>query len=139
MSSGCRVTNALDISIQLSKYAGIYVFWNAPPAVGSEHRLSQTVHCRSPGMTITGFFRFVLITEFTPFLQDLCFISYDGFSLGFSHVPEARPLPSFSLCDGATVKLPPPKTPSQSSQPSRIVARQVFNDSSERNLSAGVY
>ena len=46
-----------------------------------------------------------------------------------------------SFRDGATVKLPPPKTPSQ---PSRIVARQDFNDSSERNLFAvsaeiGVY
>ena len=50
----------------------------------------------------------------------------------------------FSLRDGATIKIPPQKTPSQSSQPSRIVARQDFNDSSERNLFAvsaeiGVY
>ena len=95
MSSGCRVTNALDISVQFSRYTGIFVFWNALPAADSEHRLSQTVHCRPPGMTIAGFFPFVLITEFTPFLQDLCFISYDGFSLDFSHVPEGRPLPSF--------------------------------------------
>ena len=141
MSSGCRVTNALDISIQISRYTGIFVFWNALPAADSEHRLSQTVHCRPPGMTIAGFFPFVLITELTPFLQDLCFISYDGFSLGFSHVPEGRPLPPFSLRDGATIKIPPQKTPSQ---PSRIVARQDFNDSSERNLFAvsaeiGVY
>ena len=47
----------------------------------------------------------------------------------------------FSLRDGATIKIPPQKTPSQ---PSRIVARQDFNDSSERNLFAvsaeiGVY
>ena len=109
MSSGCRVTNALDISVQFSRYTGIFVFWNALPDADSEHRLSQTVHCRSPGMTIAGFFRFVLITEFTPFLQDLCFISYDGFSLGFSLVPEGRPLPPFSLRDGATVKTRPQK------------------------------
>ena len=109
MSSGCRVTNALDISVQFSRYTGIFVFWNALPVASSEHRLSQTVHCRPPGMTIAGFFRFVLITEFTPFLQDLCFISYDGFSLGFSLVPEGRPLPPFSLRDGATVKTRPQK------------------------------
>ena len=119
MSNGCRVTNTLDISVHFSRCTGIYVFWNALPAAGYEHRLSQTVHCRSPDMTIAGFFRFVLITEFTPFLQDLCFISHDGFDLGFSLVPEGRPLPYFSLRDGATIKWPPPKTPSQSSQPSR--------------------
>ena len=95
MSSGCRVTNALDISVQFSRYTGIFVFWNALPAASSEHRLSQTVHCRPPGMTIAGFFGFVFITVFTSFLQDLCFISYDGFSLDFSHVPEGRPLPPF--------------------------------------------
>ena len=119
MSSGCRVTNALDISVQFSRYTGIFVFWNALPAAGSEHRLSQTVHCRSPGMTIAGFFRFVLITEFTPFLQDLCFISYDGFKLDFLVFQEASLYRLLSLRDGATIKLPPPKTPSQSSQPSR--------------------
>ena len=138
MSSGCRVTNALDISVQFSRYTGIFVFWNALPAAGSAHRLSQTVHCRSPGMTIAGFFRFVLISEFTPFLQDLCFISHDGFKLDFLVFHEASLYRLLSLRDGATIKLPPPKTPSQSSQPSRIVARQGFNDSSARNLSAGV-
>ena len=119
MSSGCRVTNALDISVQFSRYTGIYVFWNAPPAAGSEHRLSQTVHCRSPGMTIAGFFRFVFITAFTSFLQDLCFVSYDGLGLGFTLFQKAYSSPlSFSprRCDGKT---PPPKTSSQSSQPSR--------------------
>ena len=130
--------NALDISVQFSRYTGIFVFWNALPAAGPAHCLSQTVHYQSPGMTIAGFFRFVLISEFTPFLQDLCFISHDDFRLGFSLVPEGRPLPPFSLRDGATIKLPPPKTPSQSSQPSRIVARQGFSDSSAHNRSAGV-
>ena len=95
-------------------------------------------------MTIAGFFRFVLISEFTPFLQDLCFISHDGFKLDFPVFQETSLYRLLSLRDGATIKLPPPKTPSQSSQPSRIVARQGFNDSSERNLSAfsseiGVY
>ena len=133
----CRVTNALDISIKFSRYAGIYVFWNAPPAAGSEHRLSQTVHCRSPGMTIAGFFRFVFITAFTSFLQDLYFILYDGFKLDFLVFRKAVRYRLFSprRCDG---KNPPPKTPSQSSQPSRIVARQGFNGSLERNWSAGV-
>ena len=95
MSSGCRATNALDISVQFSRYTGIFVFWNALPAAGSAHRLSQTVHCRPPGITIAGFFRFVLITEFTPFLQDLRFISHDGFNLGVSLVPGSQFLPSF--------------------------------------------
>ena len=139
MSSGCRVTNALDISVQFSRYTGIFVFWNALPAAGYEHRLSQTVHCRSPGMTIAGFFRFVLISEFTPFLQDLCFISHDGFKLDFPVFQETSLYRLLSLRDGATIKLPPPKTPSQSSQPSRIVARQGFNDSSERNRSDEVF
>ena len=85
-------------------------------------------------MTIAGFFRFVLITEFTPFLQDLCFISHDGFKLDFLVFQEASLYRLLSLRDGATIKLPPPKTPSQSSQPSRIVAQQDFNDRSERNL-----
>ena len=119
MSSGCRATNALDISVQFARYTGIYVFWNAPPAAGSEHRLSQTVHCRAPGMTIAGFFRFVFITAFTSFLQDLCFVSYDGLGLGFTLFQKAYSSPlSFSprRCDGKT---PPPKTSSQSSQPSR--------------------
>ena len=110
MSSGCRVTNALGISVQLSKYAGIYVFWNAPPAAGSEHRLPQTVHCRSPGMTIAGFFGFVFITVFTSFLQDLCFISYDRPGFGIYLIPEGRFITAFfTLRDGATIKHRPQK------------------------------
>ena len=58
-----------------------------------------------------------------------------------SRRPSATAFFSPRRCDG---KNPPPKTPSQSSQPSRIVARRGFNDRSERNLSAvsseiGVY
>ena len=109
MSSGCRITNALDISVQFSRYTGIYVFWNALPDADSEHRLSQTVHCWSPGMTIAGFFRFVLISEFTPFLQDLCFISHDSFKLDFHVFQKAVRYRLFPLRDGATVKPRPQK------------------------------
>ncbi len=136
MSSGCRVTNALDISVQFSRYTGIFVFWNALPDADSEHRLSQTVHCRSPGMTIAGFFRFVLISEFTPFLQDLCFISHDGFRLVFSLVPGSQSLPS---------SFPPRRCDDKIAAPKNTVAivatvaRQGFNGSSERNWSAGVF
>ena len=113
MSSGCRVTNALDISIQISRYAGIFVFWNALPAAGSEHRLSQTVHYRSPGMTIAGFFRFVLISEFTPFLQDLYFLSYDGLGFSFYLIPEGR---------SATIFFPPRRCDDKIAAPKNTVA-----------------
>ena len=141
MSSGCRVTNALDISIQISRYTGIFVFWNALPAADSEHRLSQTVHCRPPGMTIAGFFPFVLITELTLFYKIYVLYHTMASALVFPMFQKAVRYRLFSLRDGATIKIPPQKT---SSQPSRIVARQDFNDSSERNLFAvsaeiGVY
>lgn len=138
MSSGCRVTNALDISIQISRYTGIFVFWNALPAAGPTHRLSQTVHCRPPGMTIAGFFRFVLISEFTPFLQDLYFLSYDGLGFSFYLIPEGRSATAFFLPRRCDDKIAAPKNTVAIVAIVATVARRGFNDSSERNLSAGV-
>ena len=140
--SECQAVAELQCAWHLCsifKVHGHLCFLECPSSCGFQHRLSQTVHCRPPGITIAGFFRFVLISEFTPFLQDLCFISHDGFKLDFPVFQETSLYRLLSLRDGATIKLPPPKTPSQSSQPSRIVARQGFNDSSERNRSDEVF
>ena len=113
MSSGCRVTNTLDISVHFSRCTGIYVFWNALPAAGYEHRLSQRVYCRPPGMTIAGFFRFVLISEFTPFLQDLYFLSYDGLGFRFYLIPEGQ---------SAAVFFPPRRCDDKIAAPKNTVA-----------------
>ena len=88
--------------------------FNCQSARASEFfTLSQIVHCQSADITIAEFSRLVFITVFTPFLQDLCFISHEednkGPIFGGCFLSARR-------CDD---KIPPQKTSSQSSRPSR--------------------